>query len=128
MLKKIIIALLLIIPNTVFITNTYCDNMPSINWIWLPWYQGNDILTPAEWDISTNNSLEWIWNIVWELIKYISVVAVISVMLSWIMYMISWGEEEKIKKAKNWIIWSLVWVFLSISAWWIINIINAITI
>ena len=45
-------------------------------------------------------------------------------MISGIMYMLSWGQEEKIKKAKTWIIWSLVWVLLSISSWYIINIIN----
>jgi hypothetical protein len=28
------------------------------------------------------------------------------------------------KKAKGWIIWSLVGVFFSVSAWFIINVIN----
>jgi len=43
------------------------------------------------------------------------------------MYLISGGEEEKVKKAKTWIIWSLVGVFLSISAWGIIGILNEIS-
>jgi hypothetical protein len=48
--------------------------------------------------------------------------------LSGMMYLVSWGEEEKVKKAKMWIVWSLVWVFLSVSAWGIINMLNNIKI
>ena len=128
MIKKIIITLLILIPNTVFITNTYSANSPSVNCIWLPWCVDTDKTKPSPADITKKNSLEWISNIIWELIQYVSVIAVISVMISWVLYMTSWGEEEKVKKAKTWIIWSLVWVFLSISAWWIINMLNMIEI
>jgi hypothetical protein len=41
-----------------------------------------------------------------------------------VMYLISAWEDEKANKAKKWIIYSLVWVFVSSSAWWIINLIN----
>ena len=81
--------------------------------------------------------LPWVWNeadVIWtvfgafivELIKYVAVIAVIALMLSGIMYIVSFWEEEKIKKAKNWIIWSLVGVFLSVSAYTIIWFINKI--
>jgi hypothetical protein len=59
-----------------------------------------------------------------EWIKYVAVIAVISIMISWIFYIISTWEEEKTKKAKLWIIWSLVWVVISISAWSVINLLN----
>jgi hypothetical protein len=49
-------------------------------------------------------------------------------MISGVMYMVSWGEEEKTKKAKSWIIWSLVGVFLSISSYYIISTIANINI
>jgi hypothetical protein len=42
------------------------------------------------------------------MLQYVSVVAVIALMLSGFLYLLSGGEEEKTKKAKNWIIWSLV--------------------
>lgn len=61
----------------------------------------------------------------WVLIKYVAVIAVISLMWGGVLYMLSWGKEDKMKKAKAWIIWSLVWVFFSVSAWFIINVINA---
>jgi hypothetical protein len=99
-----------------------------VNCFWLPWCEDTNITQPSDAVIENMNTLKWISNIVWELIKYVSVIAVISVMISWVLYMTSWGEEEKTKKAKTWIIWSLVWVLLSISAWWIINMLNAIQI
>jgi len=40
------------------------------------------------------------------------------------LYLLSSGDEEKTKKAKNVIIWSLVGVFVSLSAYGIIEIIN----
>jgi hypothetical protein len=42
------------------------------------------------------------------------------------MYMLSGGDDEKVKKAKNWITWSLIWVIFSLSAWSIVNIINTL--
>jgi hypothetical protein len=72
--------------------------------------------------------LKWVSAVIWELIKYVAVVAVLSVMISGVLYLVSGWEEEKVKKAKTWIIWSLVWVFLSVSAWWMINLLNTLTI
>jgi hypothetical protein len=46
-------------------------------------------------------------------------------MLAWIMYLVSGWEDEKVKKAKKWIIWSLIWVLISTSAWAIINLVNS---
>jgi hypothetical protein len=40
------------------------------------------------------------------------------------MYLLSGWDDEKTKKAKYWIIYSLLWVIISVSAWGIINLIN----
>ena len=95
------------------INNVFADK-PKVPDLWLPWGEISiDEITKKVW-----------WNLISTFIQYVAIVAVISLMLSWIMYLIANWEEEKTKKAKNWIIWSLVWVLLSVSAWWIINIIN----
>jgi len=52
------------------------------------------------------------------------VFAVIALMISGVMYMLSSGDEEKTKKARTWIIWSVVAVLLSISAYYIVNTLN----
>ena len=114
MLKiKLITFTFLLFINTQ-INNVFAGQTPTILETWLP----------AE-DISANNITEQIggW-LITTMIKYLAVIAVISLMLSWIMYLLSSWEEEKVKKAKNWIIWSLAWVLLSISAIWIIELIN----
>jgi len=72
----------------------------------------------------SNAPITFIGNLIAEVIKYVAVFAVIALMISGILYLISGGEEEKIKKAKTWIIWSLVGVLLSVSSWFIINLIN----
>ena len=68
--------------------------------------------------------INFIATLIAEVIRYVAVIAVIAVMLSGFMYLLSGGDEEKVKKAKMWITWSLIGVLLSISSWYIINIIN----
>lgn len=69
-----------------------------------------------------------IWNIIANGIKYVAVISVLSLMIAGMMYLTSGWEEEGVKKAKKWIIWALVWVFISTSAWAIINLVNKFTI
>jgi hypothetical protein len=97
-----------------FQINNVSANTPDIlPKVWLPWDNIKRDFVDKIW-----------WKFISTFIEYVAIIAVISLMLSWIMYLIANWDEEKVKKAKNWIIWSLVWVLLSISAWWIINIIN----
>jgi hypothetical protein len=67
-------------------------------------------------------------NFIALLIEYVAVIAVMAVMISGIMYILSGGEEEKVKKAKDWIIWSLLGVFFSVMGLFIINTLNNINI
>lgn len=76
---------------------------------------------------STSNDktvFKFISNVIASGIKYVAAFSVIAIMIAWVYYVLSAWEDEKTKKAKKWIIWSLVWVVLSISAWSIINILN----
>lgn len=98
-----------------FIGNAYAA-APTVNCGGLPWC----------WDDANNVDSIYgvIWNIIALMIQYITVLAVLAVMIWGIMYLLALWDEEKAKKAKNIIIWSLVWVFLSVSAWSIIGIVN----
>jgi len=105
--------------------------MPWINCFWLPWCNTDDIKVTDKldsFDIDDNFWLIAITSLIEELILFVSVFAVIALIISGVMYLISWWEEEKTKKAKTWIIWSLVGVILSISAWGIINMLNNLVI
>lgn len=114
MIKNILYTLFAVF--SIKISNIFAANSPAINCEGLPWCGTN-------W-VNDENVIEQISsNIITEMIKYIAVLAVIALMISWIMYMLSWGEEEKTKKAKTWIIWSLVWVLLSISSYYIVSMI-----
>lgn len=124
---KRIIALLIMLFISLWLNIAYSAT-PKINCIWLPWCVDSNIMTPWTPDISNNIWAKFMANIIWEFIQIVAVFAVFALIFSWIMYLLSAWEEEKATKAKKWIIWSLVWVFVSISAWWIINFLNNIRI
>jgi len=110
MLKKIFFILVSIFSsNIVFAGN---ESGIPIHCEWLP---GCDSPTDT-WVVEKVGS-----NIIAEMIKYIAVLAVIALMISGIMYMFSNWEEEKTKKAKSWILWSLTAVVLSISSYYLIT-------
>lgn len=90
------------------------SDWPNIACEWLPWCG-----TSNSWD-----ALNFIWNLVAELIKYVAVIAVIALIFAWFMYIFSWWDDTKAKNARKWIIWSLVAVFISISGYFLINLIN----
>lgn len=123
MIKKVLILITLFF--WIFsLNNVFADNVPSVNCIWLPWCVDSDIKKPSGADISNNLWSKVISSIIWETIQFVAVIAVIALILSAFMYLLSWWDEEKAKKAKSWVTWSLVWVILSISAWGIINMLN----
>lgn len=83
-----------------------------------------------KWKQATGDAavFQFLSRVIAEWIKYVAVVAVISLMISGIMFLLASGEEEKITKARKWIIWSLWGVLLSVSAWSIINLLNSFSI
>ncbi len=115
-MKKIIFFLLALSP---YITTFATSTAPWIKCDWLPW-------CPSSWTDTLANSklIPFLWKLIAEIIKYTAVIAVIALMFAWIMYITSWWEDETTKKAKKWIIYSLIGVFVSISAYLIVNIIN----
>lgn len=110
-LRYVVLAFLI---NTLFFQLGFA--IPKVDCGSLPWCGSTTVSGDGVFSI--------IGNIISLMIQYIAVIAVIAVMVGGIMYVISSWEEEKTKKAKMVIIWALVWVFLSISAWSIINILN----
>lgn len=108
-----------VIALTGFIQKIYAWNTPDIQCTGLP---------------GCKSGWGWWWalpfvsNIIAQAIQYLAAIAVIALIVSGIMYVLSWGDEEKTKKAKNWIVWSIAGVVLSLSAWWIISILNNINV
>ena len=62
--------------------------------------------------------------IISEAIKYVSVLAMIAITWGGVTYITAYGDEKKVGKAKNIILYSLLAVVLSISAYAIIDVIN----
>lgn len=86
---------------------------------------------PSEWqDFTWEDRIDnkWFLNFldttIATTIKYVAVIAVIALIISGIYYLTSMWEEEKTSKAKKMIMWSLVWVLLSTSRVFLINMIT----
>ena len=126
MFKKVFITISILL----FSLNTWVFAWwaAEVNCVWLPGCVDKELHDPSPADISNNLWLEIITSLIWEAIQFVALIAVIALIISGIMYLVSWWDDEKANKAKRWITWSLVWVIISISAWWIINMLNKFTI
>lgn len=66
--------------------------------------------------------------IIRETIKYVGLLAILAVSWGWIQFLTSIGNDEKVKHAKQTVIYALVWVLLSVVAFTIIDIVNSLKI
>lgn len=78
--------------------------------------------------LTSESFFSFLGNLISTSIEYVAVLSVLALVVAWIMYLTSSGEDEKVKKAKTAIIWSLVGVLVSTSAWAIINLLNSFNI
>lgn len=79
--------------------------------------------------VTSESHIFWfVWNIISKMILYVAVFAVLSITGAGVLYMVSLEEESKKNKAKKWILWSVIGLLLSISAWGIVNMVNNLTI
>lgn len=118
---KYILFLIIILQTKISLAMT---TSPKVVCSWLPWCQ-SDVYDKTSTDRIDNKwFFDFLDNIIAEMIKYIAVIAVIALIISWIYYIISMWEKEKTSKAKRMIIWSLVWVLISTSAYFIINMLT----
>lgn len=152
-MKKIIIAFILAI-SVLSASSALAWNAPRINCAWLPGCQSEEkMLPPPEngdnpdggenekddekiWELwesieikdDNNPIIKTVAKITSTFLGYVSVIAVVCLMLSWAYYLFSGGEEEKTTKAKKWIIYSLVWIIVSLLAYRIVGIIDNTTV
>ena len=98
---------------------------PTINCYGLPGCDGSAKGSPSDATQLSNNSFwEAIVQIISFVMPYIAVAAIVAIMISWVMYLLSAWDEDKVNRAKKWIIWSLVWVILSTTSWYIIGVLG----
>ena len=106
----------------------WAAKVPKVICVWLPWCDKWKDWNLTELKTNKAEVIAPLQKLISEAIKYVSILAVLALMWSGIMYLVSIWEEEKTKKAKTWIMWSLISVILSVSAFSIISLINKLTI
>jgi len=86
---------------------------------WMPWCNAK---TKVD-----NEGVLTIWDtIIATAIQYVAVFAVLALTYGWVQYLLAAGEEEKAKKAKTTITWSLIGVLVSTGAWMIVNLVTSL--
>lgn len=70
-----------------------------------------------------NGSNEIINNYIRGIGQILATVTVIMIVYGWFLMVASQWEEEKIKKWKDLIKWTLLWFIALVTAWWIVSIV-----
>lgn len=66
--------------------------------------------------------------IITEAIKYVGILAMIAITWAGVVYVTSYGEEKKVATAKRILLYSMLALILSISAYAIVDLINSFNI
>ena len=115
MLKKIIITLILIFSFFSSINYTFAWKA-SCSYLWgnissaIDWCLSDSKLVDSSWNMAIEESFkdklnDWIKKIGW----FLGLIAIWAIVWGSFMMVISTGEEEKTKKAKDMIKWAILW-------------------
>lgn len=112
MLKKIIVLLSLIFSS--FISYSYEVNLPVTNWD----IKSESIInSDNEFYLDISKTItNYLWYILWA-------VSFGIVLYAWTLLMKSEWDQEELKKANKILVWWLVWIFTSLLAYQIVNLI-----
>lgn len=91
------------------------DSLPQPDALGLPFESSTEATTP-------------IVKIIKESIKYVGLLAILALSWGGIQFLTSMGNDEKVKHAKQTVIYALVGVILSVIAYTIIDIVNSLRI
>lgn len=118
-IKYIVLLIISLLLPVITFANT--STLDFKNEFWLPGFY--------EWDgiIKKENPIKFLFVIIKEVTKYVAILAIIATMIGWLMFLFSAWSDEKVKKAKNVIIYSIIWVLVSIASYTLVDIINNLT-
>ena len=99
------------------------DNVTDPVAIWLPFEQYTNTNPNDSGSITTA-----IAKSILAFIPYVLALAVLSLIGAGIYYLISWGNEEKVKTAKSTLLYTIIGVIIATSAYTIANIVNSLSV
>lgn len=62
-------------------------------------------------------------DIFWNISTVVWIIAVLMIVVAWMMMQFSWWDDWKVKKAKDIIKWTLIWVLVIWLAWTIVFVV-----
>lgn len=94
---------------------------------WLPEFADKKNMLWWIIQAKTTNPHLFITATIAEWIKYVWFLAIISLIVWWIIYMTSFWVDAKTKKAKNIIMYSIIWILVAITAYSLVDMVNNIS-
>lgn len=93
---------------------------------------GDSLPTPQNlglpFEKAPNDTPKVISSLIRQVVLYTGVLAIIALSWGGFLFVTAFGEDDKVKKAKNVVKFSLIGVVLSISAYAIIDVVNKLTV
>lgn len=119
-IKKIMTGALVLIFSSFLAITVFADNLPVAADMGLP-FQTTE-------ETTQENATGPIIKIIKEAIKYVGLLAILAISWGGIQFLVSYGNDEKVKKAKQTITYALIGVLLSVFAYTIVDIVNSVNV
>lgn len=104
----------IIVSGLTIVNNAFADVAPPDWDLWLPF------------ESTKSNPHAFLSKWIAETVKYVWLLAVFSLTIWWIMYITSFWDDGKTKKARNLIIYSIIWVVVAWMAYALVSLVNSI--
>lgn len=98
----------------------YCNNWEC----WIPeWVEA---IKDIDWLVTDRSATEYIQDIVVYVLRFLAIIATILIIYAWFNLLTSAWDEEKAKKSKQIIIYTIIWIFIIFIAWPLIKFVLGI--
>ena len=64
---------------------------------------------------------DFIQDLIKWVLGFLAIIAVIIFIIAWFMIMTAWGDEDKVKKGKTWMINAIIWIVVIFLSWSVVK-------
>ena len=105
------------------------ENVKVKVWTKVPWASCAPVVENwmiRHYECNDPKKTRWVIKMIWNIISYFTFITLVTwvlfIVVNWILYSMGWLDQQLKEDAKKRITWTLAWIILLFSVWYILQI------